>query len=75
LIDRRPLAIVRIASDADAVVAISFARRHGLPLAIRSGGHSAPGHGGCDEGIVIDCRDLQSAEVDRVAGTVRVGRD
>ena len=73
MIDRRPAAIIRISSDADAGAAIALARQHDLPLAIRSGGHSAPGHGCCDDGIVIDCRDLQTAAVDPAAGTVRVG--
>ncbi len=73
MIDKRPAAIVLIASDADAAAAIAFARQHDLPLAIRSGGHSAPGHGCCDDGIVIDCRDLQLAEVDDKTNTVRVG--
>jgi FAD/FMN-containing dehydrogenase len=73
MIDRRPAAIVRISSAADAAAAIASARRHDLPLAIRSGGHSAPGHGCCDDGIVIDCRDLKGAELDPLARTVRVG--
>ncbi|MFZ0091918.1 MAG: FAD-binding oxidoreductase [Solirubrobacteraceae bacterium] len=73
MIDRRPAAIVRVASDTDAAAAIAFARRHDLPLAIRSGGHSAPGHGCCDDGIVIDCRDLQAASIDRRTGTAQVG--
>jgi FAD/FMN-containing dehydrogenase len=73
MIDRRPAAIVRITSDADAATAIAFARQHEMPLAIRSGGHSAPGHGSCDDGIVIDCRELRSSEIDRATGIVRIG--
>ena len=33
---------------------MNFARNYGLDLAIRGGGHSAPGFGTCDDGIVID---------------------
>ena len=71
--DRRPLALVRITAPADAAAAIAFARAHDLPLAIRAGGHSAPGHHSCEDGIVIDCRELIAATVDPDVGTVRCG--
>jgi FAD/FMN-containing dehydrogenase len=73
MIDKRPLGIVRVANDADVAAAIRFARAQNLPLAIRAGGHSAPGFGSCDDGIVIDCRDLRSVDVDVDASTIRCG--
>ena len=39
-IDRRPLAIVRVADAADIAQVLRVARETGLPLAVRSGGHS-----------------------------------
>jgi FAD/FMN-containing dehydrogenase len=73
MIDRRPLALVRVTDDADVAAAIAFARAHELPLALRAGGHSAPGHHSCDGGIVIDCRELSIATVNPTDQTIRCG--
>jgi FAD/FMN-containing dehydrogenase len=52
---------------------VRFARDHGLPLAIRGGGHNGPGLGTVDDGVVIDLSPLKSIDVDPDARTVRVG--
>jgi FAD binding domain/Berberine and berberine like len=71
-IDRRPSLIARCARIADVTEALSFARRAGLPIAVRSGGHSFPGHSICDGGIVIDLRPMNEVEVDPEARTATV---
>ena len=73
MIDKRPLAIVRVADDEDVAEAIRAARANDLPLAIRGGGHSAPGFGCCDDGIVIDCRDLKAVSIDSEQRTIACG--
>ena len=73
MINKRPLAILRVAGDEDVATGIRFARNFDLPLAIRAGGHSAPGFGSCDDGLVIDCRDLQDVSVDEASGTIACG--
>lgn len=59
----RPLALLEAASAADVAAGLAFGRDHGVPLAIRSGGHSYPGWsaGGSPPALVIDCRGLSSA--------------
>jgi hypothetical protein len=63
-VDRRPSAIVRVADATDVVRVVSLARDTGVPLAVRSGGHSGAGHGVIDDGIVLDLRDMRSIDVD-----------
>src|SRR5690606_7876394 len=52
--DRRPGAVVRAADAADVAAVLAVVRETGVPLAVRSGGHSPAGHGVCDGGVVLD---------------------
>lgn len=70
-IDRRPALIARCTGVADVIAAVAFARRTGLPTAVRSGGHSFPGHSNCDGGIVIDLGLMKGIRVDPEARTAR----
>ena len=73
MIDKRPAAVVRCTGTADAAAAIAVARDEGLDLSVRGGGHSAPGFGTNDGGIVIDLSPLQDVVVDKDAKTARAG--
>ncbi|ASN52561.1 FAD-binding oxidoreductase [Sinomonas sp. R1AF57] len=54
MVDKHPAAVLRVAQTADVITAVRFARDAGLDLAIRGGGHSAPGFGTVDDGLVLD---------------------
>ncbi|MGH7625220.1 MAG: FAD-binding oxidoreductase [Gemmatimonadaceae bacterium] len=71
MIDRRPALIARCASVADVQHAIRFARDHGLPIAVRGGGHNIAGSAICDGGLVIDLSSLKRIHVDQGSRTAR----
>jgi FAD/FMN-containing dehydrogenase len=72
MIDKRPAAIAYCESEADVAEAIQFARKEGLPIAIRSGGHNGGGLGSVDGGIVIDLSSMKQIDVEPQARVVHV---
>jgi hypothetical protein len=70
-IDRYPAIIARCAGVADVIAAVRFGRRTGLPVAVRSGGHSFPGQSVVDDGLVIDLSLMRGTRIDPVARTAR----
>src|SRR5918999_5482873 len=70
-IDRYPALIARCAGVADVIASVRFARKQGLLVAVRGGGHSFPGYSVCDGGLVVDLSPMKGIRVDPVAGTVR----
>jgi hypothetical protein len=70
-IDRRPALIARCSGVADVIAAVKFARALGLLVAVRSGGHSFPGLGTCDGGIIIDLAPTKGIRVDPQARIAR----
>ena len=67
MIDKRPAMIVRCAGTADVLASVKFAREHGLPLAIRGGGHNIAGNAVCDDGLMLDLSLMKSVRIDPLA--------
>lgn len=67
MIDRRPAVIVQCHGVADVMTAVRAARRHGLTVAVRGGGHNSAGYGVCDGGIMIDLSPMRAVRVDPAA--------
>jgi FAD/FMN-containing dehydrogenase len=68
-IDRRPALIARCRGVADVQRSLAFALEHGLVVSIRGGGHSAPGYGTNDGGLVVDLGPMKGIRVDPRART------
>ena len=72
MIDRYPLLIARCVHIDDVVASVNFARKHGLLVAVRGGGHQVAGHGTCDNGLVIDLSPMRNIEIDPEMRVARV---
>lgn len=71
-VNRRPLAIVRVATELDVSRAVTFAREAGVPLSVRSGGHSLGHYSVIDGAVVVDFSEMKGVRVDPVARIARV---
>ena len=73
MIDRRPTLIARCSGAADVMLAMNFARRHDLLLAVRGGGHNIAGNAVCKGGFMIDLSPMKAVRVDPAARIAHVG--
>src|SRR4051794_15134036 len=64
LIDRKPGLIVRCRTTSDVVAALAFARRNGLEISIRGGGHNVGGRAVTDGGLMVDLAEMKGITVD-----------
>jgi FAD/FMN-containing dehydrogenase len=72
MIDKRPALVARCLDVADVQSALHHGRQQALPIAVRGGGHSGPGFGTVDDGIVLDLSRMDGVRADPQSGTVRV---
>lgn len=70
--DGYPAAIVRCVDVEDVKTAVNVARDLAMLLSVRSGGHSIPGYGTNDGGLVIDLSGMKTITVDPIRRTARL---
>ena len=72
MIDKKPGLIAQCTGVHDVILAVNFARKNNLLVAIRCGGHSVAGHAMNDDGLVIDLSHMRAVLVDPKNKTVVV---
>ena len=60
----RPALIVRCRTPGDVVAALALARREGLEVSVRGGGHNVAGRAVTDGGVMIDLAEMKGIAVD-----------
>jgi FAD/FMN-containing dehydrogenase len=71
LVDKRPALIARCQGLADVADAVSLARKLGLEVAVRGGGHNVAGRATIDRGLMIDLAPMKGVHVDPKTRTAR----
>src|SRR5215470_9471475 len=69
--ERRPVLVARCVHADDVRYAVEFARRHGLEVAVRGGGHSHMGWG-TSNGLVIDLAGMKRVTINPAKHTARI---
>lgn len=69
LADKKPALLVKVRDAADVSRSIHFARRYGLPISVRAGGHGLNGEALVDNGLVIDMTEFNEIRIDADART------
>src|SRR5262245_49617350 len=64
LVDKRPAVIARCFGVVDVVDAVNLARKLGLEVAVRGGGHNVAGRATVDGGLMIDLASMKGIHVD-----------
>ena len=65
--------LARCTAPEDVVVALAFARQHGMAVAVRGSGDSAAGQSFSEGDLVIDVRGMRDVDIDPERGVARVG--
>jgi hypothetical protein len=63
-VESQPALFAMCKTTADVQAAVRVARRHGLPLSVRGGGHDWAGRALCADGLVIDLTGMREVVVD-----------
>lgn len=71
-VESRPAIIACCECAEDVEAAVRVARRHGMPLSVRGGGHDWAGRALCDGGLVIDLTRMRSVTIDAENGMATV---
>src|SRR5213592_949923 len=71
LVNKHPALIARCRGVADVVDAVDLARKLGLEVAVRGGGHNVAGRATVDGGLMIDLLPMKGIHVDPSARTAR----